>query len=301
LATIFRKELADYFTGIKFIIFSIIVLGISALAIVSAMNTIRSGDTSSDFVFLKLFTSAISDNTLASLLIYPYLLAFFVIPLVGIVLGFDAVNSERSRGTLSRLMAQPIYRDNIINAKFLAGIFVLTSIVVVSMLLIAGYGLRMIGVPPGAEEIIRLFIFAVFTIIYGAFWMGLAILFSTLFNNVASSMLVSLFLWIVFVGIVIIILVTSVITDVNLLTTLLHISPAGLFFEIVAALLTPAWRGTQILSASSDTTNFMLSNPLSLGQSLLTTWPQIVTIIAITLICFAISYIVFMRQEVRST
>jgi len=29
-------------------------------------------------------------------------------------------------------------------------------------------------------------------------------------------------------------------------------------------------------------------------------WPQIVTLIALMLICFAISYVVFMKQEIRS-
>ena len=35
-------------------------------------------------------------------------------PIVGLALGFDAVNSERSNGTLNRLVSQPIYRDAII-------------------------------------------------------------------------------------------------------------------------------------------------------------------------------------------
>ena len=48
-----------------------------------------------------------------------------------------------------------------------------------TILLVAGYGLRMIGVPPTAEEIIRIFLYIVLTVIYGAFWMGLVMLFST--------------------------------------------------------------------------------------------------------------------------
>ena len=41
-----------------------------------------------------------------------------------------------------------------------------------TMVIVSGYGLRMIGVTPTAEEITRLFIYLVFTIIYGAFWMA---------------------------------------------------------------------------------------------------------------------------------
>jgi ABC-2 type transport system permease protein len=45
----------------------------------------------------------------------------------------------------------------------------------------------------------------------------------------------------------------------------------------------------------------MISNPLSLGQSLIQVWPQLVIIIALAIICFALSYVLFMRQEIRST
>ncbi len=43
-------------------------------------------------------------------------------PFVGLILGFDAINSERIGGTLNRLVSNPIHRDSIIIGKFLAGI-----------------------------------------------------------------------------------------------------------------------------------------------------------------------------------
>ena len=42
------------------------------------------------------------------------------------------------------------------------------------------------------------------------------------------------------------------------------------------------------------------SGPLSLGQSILVVMPYIITLVAITAVCFGISYTVFMRQEIRS-
>ncbi|MBW2121526.1 MAG: ABC transporter permease, partial [Deltaproteobacteria bacterium] len=42
------------------------------------------------------------------------------------------------------------------------------------------------------------------------------------------------------------------------------------------------------------------SGPLSLDQSILLVLPYIISLIAITAVCFAISYVVFMRQEIRS-
>jgi ABC-2 type transport system permease protein len=42
------------------------------------------------------------------------------------------------------------------------------------------------------------------------------------------------------------------------------------------------------------------SGPLPLAQSILVVMPHIISLVAITAICFALSYIVFMRQEIRS-
>ncbi len=42
------------------------------------------------------------------------------------------------------------------------------------------------------------------------------------------------------------------------------------------------------------------SGPLALGQSILVVMPYIISLVAITVICFAVSYTVFMRQEIRS-
>jgi ABC-2 type transport system permease protein len=40
--------------------------------------------------------------------------------------------------------------------------------------------------------------------------------------------------------------------------------------------------------------------PLPLSQSVLIVAPYIISLIALTVVCFAISYAVFMRQEIRS-
>lgn len=101
----------------------------------------------------------------------------FLGPLLGIALGFDAVNSEQNKGTLSRLLSQPIYRDNIINAKFFAALIVVSILFFVLGLLVMGCGLVAIGIPPTADEFLRIILFIVVSIFYVAFWLNLAILF----------------------------------------------------------------------------------------------------------------------------
>src|SRR3990170_7560010 len=151
LMAVFRKELADHFSSRRFmILFALIcVAGLSATYV--AAPSIRgdvSGDRESGFVFLKLFTA--SNGML------PPFVSFisFLGPLIGLALGFDAINSEQARGTLSRILAQPVYRDSIINGKFLAGIATIGLMLLSIGLLLGGMGLRMIGVPPTFEEVL---------------------------------------------------------------------------------------------------------------------------------------------------
>ncbi len=298
MRAIVRKELADYFSSMRFFVLFVLTIGISAVALYAAYQGMRS-NTDTSFVFLRLFDSQIPNVPLASLLVYPNLMAMFFIPLMGISLGFDAINSERTSGTLSRLMAQPVYRDGIINAKFIAGIFALILSIGTSMLLIGGYGLRMIGVPPDAEEIIRLFLFGFFMVILGAFWMSLAILFSTLFRRVASSLLSSVGIWLVF-GVFFVFIIGFTVSSPSLSMFLSRISPTELLSEAASVLLVPQWRGLELLTAG-NTLNYMIPNPLTIGQSVTIVWPQLIALVAITVICAAVSYLIFMRQEVRST
>ena len=88
-------------------------------------------------------------------------------PLVAIGLGFDAVNGEHNRRTLSRILSQPIYRDALLFGKFVAGLFTLSISLIVLWLLVIGFGLFGLGVPPNAEEMARALVLLVVTIAYG--------------------------------------------------------------------------------------------------------------------------------------
>lgn len=76
-------------------------------------------------------------------------------------------------------------------------------------------------------------------------------------------------------------------------------SKATLYSELTMILLTPSKR---FLGGflTADQVYGAIPSPLPLGQSLLLIWPQITGLIAATLICFAISYYLFMREEIRA-
>lgn len=312
ILTVYRKELSDHFSSNRFLILLglIYIAGLSTTYV--AVTNIREVASALDeHVFLYLFTTG--GGILPSFITF---ISFFI-PIIGIIFGFDAINSERNSGNLSRLLSQPIYRDSVINGKFLAGITTLAIIIASIVLIIAGIGLFSIGVPPGTEEILRIIFFIVICVFYGAFWMGLSILFSVVMNRTAASILTAIAIWIFIMFFLPIIAnavanamapvdgaaLTEQVRNYNIENSILRISPATLFAESVLILLLPSTGHLQLNLATLATTDtsMMLEGPLSLSQSLIQVWPQLVVITALAIICFAVSYVMFMRQEIRST
>lgn len=311
LYTVFRKELADELSSLRFMIMFGIVLVASILIVYNVSNYIR-GTVSADshFIFMALFTTTGAKSL--SFFSFYYVVTLFV-PIIGIILGFDAINSEKNNGTMSRLVSQPIYRDAVINGKFLAGVATIAIMLTSLVLLVSGLGLRMIGVPPTSEEAVRLLFFLIAAIIYGAFWLGLAILFSTLVRHVAVSALASIGIWLfffVFIGLIAMMTaqqispagdtIESQIRNAEVQQIILRISPITLFQESTVGLLVPEANVLEQIYSMPSATQFIVGNPLSIGQSLLIIWPYMVTILVLTVICFAVSYIKFMREEIRS-
>src|SRR5690606_4690410 len=132
-----HKEVGDQVRSWRFIVMlSLIVLTffgtmyISVTNIKTAVGNINDPDRM--FVYLKLLT--VSDGTLPTF----HTFISFLGPLLGIALGFDAINSEYNNGTLIRLMAQPVYRDNILLAKFTAALIVVGVLFLSLSLLMVG-------------------------------------------------------------------------------------------------------------------------------------------------------------------
>jgi ABC-2 type transport system permease protein len=72
-----------------------------------------------------------------------------------------------------------------------------------------------------------------------------------------------------------------------------------LFGEVVLAILNPSTRSLGPIYLS-QLQGAVVGAPLPLEESLMIAWPQIVGLIAASIILFVIGYIVFQRQEVRA-
>ncbi len=305
LLTVFRKELADHFSSRRFTILLVLVWlsGISAIYV--AAQSLREATVGSEFVFLRLFTTSTG--------VLPPFIAFmaFFGPLVGLALGFDAINREQSGGTLGQVLSQPIFRDSVINGKFLAGMTTIGFLLASIVLVLSGLGLWMFGVPPSLEEAWRVIVYAGITIVYIGFWMALAMLFSIFFRRVTTSALAGIAVWMFFLIFMSMIagLVAdriapvdeseeSLIRNEQLERTIMRVSPNTLYEEAIITMLQPTIRtlGPITIREIMD----IVPGPLPLTQSLLIIWPHLVALIGFTLICFAISYVKFMRQEIRA-
>ncbi|HEX6979832.1 MAG TPA: ABC transporter permease [Alphaproteobacteria bacterium] len=310
LAPVFLKELADHLGSARMRVLEWLVLLTGIAAVYTAIREIGTVTAQDPFLLLRLFTHA--RDPLPSFVS----LLGFLIPLVAIGLGFDAVNSEFSRRTMSRVLAQPIYRDALLVGKFLAGLGTLAISLVALWLLIVGLGLLLLGVPPSGEEVLRSFTFLVVTLFYGGVWLAVAILFSVLFRSPATSALCAIGLWLlltilwpILVPFVVqaiippdpaaIILGVSSLEQIELQQTLARLSPNTLFGEIVLALLHPSTRALGLVFPA-QLQGALLGTPLPFGESLLLVWPQITGLIAAVILLFAITYVSFQRQEIRA-
>ncbi len=265
-------------------------------------------------LFLWLFTST------GKLFSFVQFIGFFG-PLIGIFLGFDSINRERVSRTLSKLASQPIYRDSIINAKFLAGVTTIAIVLVGIVLIISGLGIRLIGVVPGAEEVLRLVIYLIISILYISFWLGISILFSVIFRSTATSALASLAIWIFFSFFISLgagavanavapisesasgVDVNMAIKNAEIQRTISLLSPMTLYNDSTTTILDPTRKTTRSLILMGPLERLSLSrfqNPLPLLQSLIIVAPYLISIVAITFVCFGICYLVFMRQEIRT-
>ncbi len=307
---IVNKEISDIIKSWRFIIMLAIVLLTCTGSLYTAFTGFATAKPTNDpeesFFFLKLFT--ISDGTLPPFIVF----ISFLGPLLGISMGFDAINSEQNKGTLSRVLSQPIYRDYVLNAKFLASLIVLSILFFSLNLLILGFGLVIIGIPPTAEEVLRILMFSVVSIVYVAFWLNLSILFSVRFRQATTSALAGISIWLffsIFYNMIVNVIAKGIsprqmiseyqlVSLQKLIQNIMRLNPGQLFDDATTTLLVPSVRSLGPLTM--EQMSGAIPSPLPLGQSMMLVWPQVTALFAGTLVFFGLAYLLFMRREIRS-
>lgn len=300
------KELADNLSSTRMRLLELLIFVTGASAVYSTIGEVKAQIGEDPFVFLRIFTSAHDP--------LPSFVGFlgFLIPIVAIALGFDSVNSEFNRRTMSRVLAQPIYRDALLFGKFLAGLLTLAVVLSALWLLVIGLGILMLGLPPSTPEVLRGIGFLIAAIAYGGVWLALALLFSVIFRSAATAALAGLSVWLLFAFFwqMIVQIVTPIVAPIDpynpfsILHTvrvglaLARLSPNTLFAESTIAFLNPGQRSLGLVLPSQ--LQGAISAPLPFGQSVALVWPQMTGMLAGLILLFAIAYVIFQRQEVRA-
>ena len=306
-----RKEMADHIRSRRFIVLIALIFLTFMASIYVSLSNIKSAtsdfkDPDHAFLYLKLLTT--TDNSIPPFHVF----LSFLAPLLGISLGFDAINAEHNSGTLIRLLAQPIYRDNVLVAKFASALILISVLFLVLVLWMIGGGLLLTGVRIEPQELLRILGFVVITVFYVAFWLNLSIVFSIKFRGAATSALSAIGVWLfftVFYQIVVNLVVRSFLPDPaslspdqvlrynEMILDFLRIAPNQLYMDATTTMLMPSVRslGPMTMEQMAGA----IPSPLPFTESLMVVWPQVSGLIGATVACFALSYFLFMRREIR--
>jgi len=156
------------------------------------------------------------------------------------------------------------------------------------------------------------------SIAYVSFWLGLAILFSILFRSLATSALAAVALWIFFsffIGFASDLVADAVapvrnprdpeeqVANERAADAASLASPAVLYSQATSTILDPYRRsrgGVVLVGFLEKLSMERFQSPLPLDQSIMVVWPHLTLLAALTLVCFGLSYFIFMRQEIRS-
>ena len=309
LNVVFFRELFDNLTSARMVVMELLMVVFGGVVVYFAAEQVRNTTAEDPFLFLRLFAPQGGQSLLSFVMVLSIL-----VPLISIALGFDSVNGEYNRRTMSRILAQPIYRDALLFGKFLAGLATLSICLVTLWLLVIGFGLIRLGIPPNGEELGRLVVFLLVTIAYAGVWLSLAMLLSILVRSTATAALSALGLWLFLAMLwpAVAQMVGEAISPSDIrfaqlgLPTpdtlawqqgLSRLSPGTLYLESLLALLNP---DTQTMTTLLAQFQGRIPSPLPLNESILQVWPQIVSLIAGTIVLYVIGYIAFQRQEVRA-
>jgi ABC-2 type transport system permease protein len=307
-----RKEVADHVRSWRFIILvALIVLTFLGSMYVSLSNlrSVVANEKDPDhlFIYLKLLT--VTDRTLPPFHVF----ISFLGPLLGIALGFDAVNAEKNNGTLTRLLAQPVYRDTLLLAKFSGALIVISVLFLSLCLLMIGAGLIITGAPIEPGEFFRIMAFMVMSILYVGFWLSLSILLSVVFKRAATSALTAIGIWLfftVFYSILVHLIANAVLPDKqfldpitaaaydNIVLDFLRVAPNHLYTSATSTLLMPSVRslGPMTIEQMAGA----IPAPLPFKESFMIVWPEVTGLISAICVCFALTYYFFMRREIRT-
>lgn len=118
-------------------------------------------------------------------------------PIMGIVLGFDAIVKEIKSNSMNVLLTHPVFRDNIILGKILGSGLCILLVLFFSINLATGIMLIVSGIPVTMQQITRIEVFIFVTFFYALIFLAISIMISTIAKKSNNSLLFNLIFWLV--------------------------------------------------------------------------------------------------------
>lgn len=117
--------------------------------------------------------------------------------LLAIIMGFDMITREREEGSLKQLLTRPMFRDNVINGKALAGILAIAVMIGITFLIALAI-LLIYGIVPAGDDLTRIVAFYVVTVLYVISFFAISMLVSTVVKSSTMAILCMLGLFLIF-------------------------------------------------------------------------------------------------------
>ena len=324
--TVASKELSDIVRGKRFILLVAVFGLVMTAAVVTTYLSQTSGTGQPGQIGLAQGFLGAAGYSLVSMMTY-------FAPIMGLALGFDVISGEREKGTLKITLAQPVFRDTVINGKFLAALGAVSLATVIVSLVEVGGSTLVLGITPSSEDILRLMLFMLFVILFAMTYYGIGAFLSTATKKTSQSVIIGVVLWAAFAFIIPIIaqLVASSLVPISfrpggnstfspgsgftpdstyitamrnrssIIQMISSVSPNFHFSQIaqyvlgVYSSITMGPGGGGIGPGTGQTAQTTVSIIGSLGY----TWPNILVLALATTITFVASYLLFTRQEIR--
>lgn len=223
------------------------------------------------------------------------------VPLIGILMGFDAIAREWKSGSLNVLLTHPLFRDNIIAGKIIGSMLVLAIIIVFSVFVSVGTLLVFYGVEIECGELSRIVMFTILTFFYASIFLGLAIFISTITKNANDSLVINVVIWlfacITFGAILkafIAIVTGQSYTDSLILMQLLNLSPIHHYAQATVGVVDFSFGGVNAESGIAG----VFDTKYAITQCLNEFWVNIAVLVVTPVILFVASFIAFLRKDI---
>jgi len=201
ILTIASKEIKTAFKDKAFLAVALLFLLLSILSVYIGSAT-KNAEITAYQNIINLLKSQGAASVPAEPKIFPLALLKNIInyvavigSIVAIFLGFDSFSEEREQGTIKLLLSRPIYRDQLINGKFLGGAVVIAGLLIITLVFNWFLFTVFSGINANFAEFIRLTVFFIFAFYYMMSFYLASLFVSIKSQNSTFAFLLMLIIW----------------------------------------------------------------------------------------------------------